>query len=147
MTKTLRGFFILTIFFPLFLGTTYIVKEGDKEVGKVIENDGKDKVEVIQYEGKSAAVKAKEKITGAWPANKPLTLNQQKEKRPATTGEKVTALFQFLVPLFILVGGFVWNRKRKLSHQKPELKPEPVIPPAPPAQFSTENSTGGEPKV
>jgi len=46
---------IIALMFPLLLGTTYVVRENGKEVGKWSENDGKDEVRYMENNSRSAA--------------------------------------------------------------------------------------------
>ena len=45
-----KSSFLLILIFPFFLGTTYIVREGNTEVGRYEENDGHDGEQIIQNE-------------------------------------------------------------------------------------------------
>lgn len=47
-----RKFLYVLVFIPLILGTTYVIKEGDVEVGRWTEDDGKNIVEVIENDAR-----------------------------------------------------------------------------------------------
>lgn len=69
----MKPFFYLMLFTPLMFGTTFIIKEGGVEVGRYSEEDGSDRVEVVDNDAPASeinsaqdpAVKSQDTAAGA----------------------------------------------------------------------------------
>ena len=74
--------FYLPLFFFIFLhvATTYIIKEGEVEVGRWVEEDGKDGTEILGVDGKTAS-------TQALPASPPETKTPSRPTYPWYSGK------------------------------------------------------------